>query len=74
MGPPYMLKKTTFPAEFCDDATLYIYILKRIIFKHKKIGKIIYRFKMAAKLLIFTSRRFDFGENFKKYVLKGIFQ
>ena len=34
--------------------------------KQIKQDKIIYRFKMAAKLPIFTSRHFDFGENLKK--------
>ena len=34
----------------------------------------IYHFKMAAKLQIFTSRHFDFGENMKNHFPKGIFQ
>ena len=41
--------------------TLYIYTLKGNKFKQK----MIYRFKMAAKLQIFASPHFNFGENKK---------
>ena len=58
MGPN--IKKTTFPADFLMNATLYI---RTLIFKQKK-----------AKLPIFISRHFDFGENLKNHFYKGIFQ
>ena len=33
----------------------------------------LYRFKMAAKLLIFISRHFDFGQNLKNHFPKWFF-
>ena len=68
MEPP--LKKTTFPEEFCDDYyTLCLYTKNNKKKKYKKKKKK-YRFKMAAKWLIFVSRHFDFGKNLKNHWLK----
>ena len=79
MGPP--LRKKKLSQQYFLNATLYIYKLKSTIFKKKKRflkknnnNKKIYRFKMAAKLLIFASRHFDFEENVQNYFPKGSYQ
>ena len=65
MGPHD--KKTTFPAEFCDECyTIHSYTKKNYIQAKEFKKKMIFRFKMAAQLPIFISRHFDFGENLKK--------
>ena len=71
MEPP---EKNHFPMGiFVMNVTLYIYTLKRIIFKHKNKKKKIYRLKMAAKLLIFALRHFDFGKLSKTTLSKEFF-
>ena len=55
MGP-----HLNFPAEFVMNATLYIHTLKITIFKQKKVQKLIYRFKMAAKLAIFILGDYEY--------------
>ena len=69
------LKKTTFPADFVMNTTLYIYTFKRIISKQKKEKKSEKNTvsKMAAKLPIFALRHFNFSENLKNHFSKGIF-
>ena len=52
-------RKPLSPENVVTNATLYIYTLNRTTFKQK----VIYRLKMAAKLLIFADRHFDFGGN-----------
>ena len=66
MGPHH--KKTTLPAEFCDECyTLY----RKNHIQAKKRKKIIYRFKMAAKLPIFISASFRFWQKFENHFPKG---
>ena len=62
------LRKPLSQWNFVMNATLDIYTLKRTLLKQEN-QKMIYRFKMVAKLHIFASHHFDFGEN-----LKTIFQ
>ena len=71
MGPQ---RKLLSRRNFVMNALLYIHTLKRTIFKQKKIQKMIFHFKMAAKLPIFTLRHFDFSENLNKHFPKRIFQ
>ena len=50
----------------------YMYALSKIVIPEKNI-KMLHRFKMAAKKLIFIPCHFDFDKNLKNHFLKGIF-
>ena len=76
-GVPWTtLKKHNFPGGILWLMLHHIFIHYKKPYSSEKIRKKkkIYRFKMAAKLLTFALRHFDFGKNFEKHFPKRICQ